>query len=151
LVEKEFDLTIEADISTSAEPMRVDWRRVTLVAGVPPFTWTELPSRPSSHADRDRRALKLSEAIAALIDSNSSLTPRAVRHVKRLLEDDQGAASLDLREWLDVLTSYSSERLKRFLVADSPRANRLRQSSPFFAVLTPDERDGVLASLEDAP
>ena len=148
-VEKEFDLTIEVHVLTPAEAPAVDWRRATLVAGLPPVERSDVPSRPSTHADRDRRALRLSEAIAALMDKDSSLTPRAVRHLERILLEEHGAASHDLREWLDILTSYSPERLKQFVVADTPRANRLRQSSPLFAVLTPDERDRVLQSLEE--
>lgn len=149
-VEKEFDLTIEAHVLTSTEAPAVDWRRAILIAGVPPVELPHAASRPSTHADRDRRALRLSEAIAALMDKDASLTPRAVKHLERILLGDHGAASHDLREWLDILTSYSPARLKRFVVAGTPRADRLRQSSPFFAVLTPDERDRVFKTLEES-
>ena len=44
--------------------------------------------------------------------------------------------------------STRNERLREFLVATTSRAQRLRQSSPFFAVLNPDERDEVLQRLE---
>jgi len=36
--------------------------------------------------------------------------------------------------------SYSLHRLLRFMVSDAPRAVRLRQSCPFFAVLRDKER-----------
>jgi hypothetical protein len=33
-------------------------------------------------------------------------------------------------------------------VSGTSRAQRLRQSSPFFAILTPEQRDRVLAAME---
>ena len=71
-----------------------------------------------------------------------------MQHLDRLLMDDQGTAEHDLREWRDILGSYSLRRLQDFLVSSSSRAIRLRQSSPFFAALTADERDQILEFLE---
>jgi hypothetical protein len=149
-VEADFDLTIEVHSWTRADAPEVDWRRVTLIAGIQPSEGSERPPVPTLHSDRDRRALKLSEAIVDLIDSDASLITRAKQHIERILGEERGAAGHDLREWMEVLESYSPERLKRFLVADTPRANRLRQSSPFLAVLTSDQRDRVLESIEVA-
>ncbi len=145
-IEQTFDVTIEIHAYTQADAPPVDWRAATLLAGVTPFE--QVQQRPALHADRERRTLKLSEGLVELLDRDSSLVPRALRHVERVLGEGAGPASHDLREWRDILASYSPERLKRFLVATTPRASRLRQSSPFFAVLTPDERDRVIAPLE---
>lgn len=147
-VERAFDLTIEIRAHTEADAPPVDWRGAILVAGVPSIQTGGEPLPGRMHADRERRALRMSEAIVTLLERDPSLVSRAMAHLERILEGEHGAASHDLREWLDLLRTYSPERLARFLVADSPRANRLRQSSPFFAVLGPDERDRVLASLE---
>jgi hypothetical protein len=54
--------------------------------------------------------------------------------------EDHGMANKDLKEWRDILEMYSIQRLSRFLTSTSKRANRLRQSNPFFAILNPDEK-----------
>jgi len=73
---------------------------------------------------------------------------RAVQHLDRLLREGQGTASGDIAEWRQLLVAYSPERVRSLLVSTSSRAQRLRQSSPFFAVLTPGERDQVMAAIE---
>ena len=147
-VESRFDVTIELHGFTSADLPNVPWRDATLLAGVPPIQWTRLQTPLAIHADREQRALKLSEAIAELLDEDPSIVRRATRHLERLLGDEPSAASEDLREWQAILATYSPERLKRILVSRNARAQRLRQSSPFFAVLTADERDHVIAAIE---
>ena len=147
-VERRFDVTIEIRGYTRTEAPDVDWGRATLVAGVPTDGASGSTRPVRAHSDHDARAARLSAAIAALLDENPSLTRRAVQHVRRLLGEDHGSASHDLREWLALLETYSTERLRRFLVSDSTRAQRLRQSSPFFAVLDASERDRVMAELE---
>ena len=69
---------------------------------------------------------------------------RAKEHAQRMLKKDHGLANKDIEEWRDILESYSIRRLSRFLISTSERANRLRQSNPFFAVLKPDERSLLL-------
>ena len=147
-LEREFDITIELRAFTNADAPEVDWPNTTLVAGVPPFDEGHWPTRQTAHADREDRAMRLSRAVADLLEHDPSLVARASRHVERVLAEETGPASHDLQEWRDILGSYSHERLKSFLVATTPRAIRLRQSSPFFAALTPEERDRVIAALE---
>jgi DNA-binding Lrp family transcriptional regulator len=149
-LEEELDVTIEIHPHTQADLPLVDWQAAILLAGLPPTEERPRSRTAPTHADREERALRLSRAIASLLDRDASLISRAVRHIDRTVHEDVGAASHDLQEWKDILTSYSRERLKSFLVSDSPRAARLRQSSPFFAVLTPDERDSVLATLDES-
>jgi hypothetical protein len=64
-----------------------------------------------------------------------------------MLKKDHGAANKDIDEWRDILETYSIRRLSQFLISTSERANRLRQSNPFFAVLKPDERSRLLNGL----
>jgi hypothetical protein len=66
-------------------------------------------------------------------------------HADVKVADRQGlllgrTADADLREWLEILQSYPITRLLRFLTSPSARAARLRQSSPFYPVLTDRER-----------
>lgn len=147
-IEQRFDVTIEVRAFARADAPPVSWGEVTLLAGVPPHSWTQAQTPLADHAAREERALRLSEAIVELLEKDPSIVKRAARHLERLEKDDPGAAAEDLREWQAILETYSRERLYRFLVSTSPRANRLRQSSPFFAVLTAEERDHVVAAME---
>ena len=147
-IEETFDLIVEVHGYTRADAPASSPEDSILLSGIP-FN----PSRPErgevrTHTQREARALRLSRAIAGLLEKNPSLIRRAIRHLERILVDDQGPATHDLEEWKALLTSYSIERTREFLVADSSRAERLRQSSPFFAVLSPSERDQVLDLLE---
>lgn len=141
--EREYDITVELHTFSRADAPDVAWRRAALLAGYPGDPQVELHS-PSRHSERLERARKMSKAIADMLDRDPSLKRRAERHLEMLLSRDAGAASHDLREWYEILTHYSHQRIKDFLVAETPRAERLRQSSPFFAVLSPDEREELL-------
>ena len=148
-VEQHFDVTMEVHGYTRADAPIVRWSHVTLLAGVAPTESRTLGHEISTHGDRDQRALRLSEAVSRLLDQDPSLSRRAQRHIERLLTKDQGMAAHDLREWQAILKSYSLKRLREFLVSSASRARRLRQSSPFFAVLNDEERDRVLEFLEE--
>lgn len=150
-IEDTFELTIEVHRFTRADAPEISWDEVTLLAGVPEAAASLQDPGLASHSDRDERALRWSAAIASLLDRDPSLTRRATSHIQRILAEDQGAAAHDLREWLAILTQYSNERLREFLVSTTSRAQRLRQSTPFLAVLNPDERDAVLQFLEREP
>ncbi len=153
-VEERFDLTIELHAYTRADVPEVEWNSVILLAGIapsesPPKSSREPKHGASTHRDREERALSFSRVVANYLDRDPSLRRRAQRHVDRLLAEDQGMATQDLREWQAILERYSLRRLREFLVSSTPRAQRLRESSPFFAVLNAEERDHLLAAMED--
>jgi DNA-binding Lrp family transcriptional regulator len=147
-VEVEFDTTIELHTFSRADAPVVDWDTAQLLAGHPDRVLPGMGGGGPDHVARDQRAAKLSEAIVELLERDPSLIKRASRHVELLLREDQGMAAHDLKEWGSILSRYSRQRLSEFLVSDTPRAQRLRQSSPFFAVLSADERDEVLQRME---
>lgn len=147
-IEADFDTTIEVHAFSRADVPHLNWNDVLLLAGRPNELHPESQRGPVRHEDRDRRAAKLSQAISELLDRDPTLIKRAARHVEVLLQSEQGMASHDLEEWRSILARYSRQRIIDFLVSDTPRAQRLRQSSPFFAVLTGDERDKVLRLME---
>ena len=144
-LERDFDLIIELRTFSRADAPEILPEETELLTG---YIDASKGSADRTHAERDDRAAKFSVAIARLLDSDPSLIRRASRHLEFLLEDDQGTASHDLREWRDILTHYSTQRIKDFLVSDTPRARRLRQSSPFFAVLDHGEREVVTKAAE---
>ncbi|RJQ51528.1 MAG: hypothetical protein C4530_19980 [Desulfobacteraceae bacterium] len=151
-VEKAFDLTVEVKGYTKADISDAILGGVTLLFGILPL-WTDL-SKPrinalASHRERDRLLLELSGKLAEAIEKDASLVKRAKEHIDRLLKINQGPASRDLREWRDILEMYSIQRLSRFITSTSERANRLRQSNPFFVVLAPEDQTRLLHGLEN--
>lgn len=101
------------------------------------------------HEDHDRRALNRAKRLADLLVVNPGLRDRALDWLNEQL--DQEGGNRDLREWKRILESTSIPRLRRLLSAETDRAVRLRQSLPFWPVLTDDERERVLAEMNDEP
>lgn len=56
----------------------------------------------------------------------------------------------ELMEWIRILSTMSAARLQRFLVEDSERAIRLRQTLPALNFLSPFERDQATRGQTDA-
>lgn len=149
-VESDFDLTIEVYGYTKADIPSFEAEMVISLYGVLPFSDKnnlEVISRPLTHKERDHRLLVLSGRLAEAIEQDGSLVKRAKEYVHQLLQKDHGSATGDIVEWWEILESYSIRRLSRFLTSSTERANRLRQSNPFFAILSSDERDQLLSGL----
>ena len=142
LVENDFDLTIELEGYTKADIFDYTFDDVTVLYGVLPSTNSSIRQHasPLTHNEKNRRLEAISRKLAKAIEQDSSLLLRAKAHIDRLLKEDPGTATQDLTEWRDILDSYSLQRLSRFFTSSSERANRLRQSNPFFAIVNADER-----------
>lgn len=148
-LEKDFDIVVELAFHTEADPPAEDARAEVLLAGVPPSRAETSRPRIRSHSDLDARARRMAEGVARLLQRNPSLVRAAKTHLDRLLREGQGAAEADLLEWRRILDTYSNERLRDLLTSTSSRADRLRQSAPFFSVLSPKERDELMVYLEE--
>jgi predicted transcriptional regulator len=149
-VERDFDLTIEVNGYTKADLPNLEADNVTPLYGVLPFPdryCREMYAAPLTHEEKDQKMLELSRRLTEAIERDTSLVRRAKGHVQRLLQSDHGSATKDIEEWRDILGSYSIRRLSRFLISTSQRANRLRQSNPFFAILNSEERSRLLNGL----
>ena len=144
-IEKEFDTTIELQLYSRVDLPNIEWGSTTPIAGYSAESTTPTPVE----SDRRDRALRWSNAIAAMLEQTPSLLKRAIRHLDLLLQEEQGPSAHDLSEWRDILAHYSIQRIKEFLASETPRATRLRRSSPFFAVLTAEERETLMEMLED--
>jgi len=151
-VENAFDLTIEIEGYTKADISDLNFEGFTALYGVLPLTDSPIRQQtknPFTHREKDQSLYILSRKIADAIEQDTSLVRRAIEYIDRLLMEDHGMATKDIREWRDILKMYSIQRLSRFLTSTSERANRLRQSNPFFAVLNPDEKASLINALED--
>lgn len=146
-LEREFDIIVEVAVYTRADAP-VPRADAIMLWGVVPGS--EMAGRPpaKTHSAAMRRELVISREIADIVRRDPELIERARRHVVRLLNEEQGMARSDILEWRQLLESYSPDRVADLLESESSRAERLRQSSPFFAVLTSSERATVLERLE---
>ena len=135
---------------TKSDIPRFGVDEVTLLYGVMPFPdkySRKRHAKPLTHKEKNQHMLELSRKLAEAVEHDTSLIRRAKEHVQRMLKKDHGSATEDIKEWRDILESYSIRRLSRFLLSTSERANRLRQSSPFFAILSTDEQNQLLNQL----
>jgi len=150
-VEKDFNLTIELEGYTKADILYLDSNELTPIYGIMPSFNHPLRQQikgPLNFRKRDRRLLALSRELANAIQQDTSLLRRAKNHIDSLLHDDHGMANRDLLEWRDILDMYSVQRLSQFFISSSERANRLRKSNPFIAILNADERVRLTTDME---
>ena len=98
-----------------------------------------------SHVWIDQRSLALHEAVAAKIEAQPQLVEVARANLRRWLSTNPAAA---LREWWQVLDTSPLPELLALLRSPGDHAARLRQSSPFAGLLTPEERQSILTHYE---
>lgn len=98
-----------------------------------------------SHQWIDRRSLAMHVRVAEKVAGDPELLDVARRNLHRWLERSPQPALL---EWKDLLDSLSLKELLDLLRSPDERAARLRQSSPFAGILTPEERRKILADYE---
>ena len=73
-------------------------------------------------------------------DDPDAVIGKALRNLHAWMSRREDAASqAALQEWLELLESQPPEEIASFIVCESERATRMRQSSPFAGVLTPRE------------
>ena len=80
------------------------------------------------------------QGLLALLGENLSLIKRARQRVLQKLEHRHPNNGHDDWEWRKILDTYPLPKLLHFLESDSPRALRLRKSSPFAEVLSEEEK-----------
>lgn len=98
-----------------------------------------------SHQWIDRRSLALHEAVAAKLEAQPQLLEVARDNLRRWLGTNSAPV---LREWWLVLDATPLPALLALLRSPDEEAARLRQSSPFAGLLTPDERQSILSEYE---
>jgi hypothetical protein len=103
-----------------------------------------------SHDEHDARSRRLAVAIAAKIRREPGLIATAEKRVKRRAREASPRERRDLMEWIRSPSTMSPEHLQRFLLEDSERAIRLRQTLPALNFFSPFERDAVMRSQTDA-
>jgi hypothetical protein len=101
-----------------------------------------------SHEWIDERSLALDLAIAEKLRAEPGLLDRARTTLDRWLEQRQPAVPSALLEWREVLSRWPFARILDLLASSDENTRRLRQSSPFCGILSPEERLAILKDYE---
>ena len=101
-----------------------------------------------THEWIDQRSLAFDRVIAEKLRADPSLLARAQRTLERWLQQRRSAAPPVLVEWHDILVDWPLDRILDLLTSADENACRLRQSSPFCGILTPEERRAILKEYE---
>jgi len=104
---------------------------------------SDSPVTYSDHMRLDARSLALHAAIARKLIANPSLIDQARLTLQRWKELHGPELPSYFGDWERVL-QRRPEEVAGLLVSMTEDATRLRQSSPFVNVLTPDERSKIL-------
>lgn len=97
----------------------------------------------SDHIRIEERSIALHRAVADRIRKNHKLMREAEQNLQRYLQQSFSEGKTPTRsllEWQELLENKSLEEILEFMVSDSERARRMRQSSPFAGILSPQER-----------
>jgi hypothetical protein len=90
---------------------------------------------PNPHAHIDDANLEHDRATAAALRRHPELVHAAEENLARWLKRDGEAVHPALQEWKDILFFLRPEQIADFLESQTPKAKRLRQSSPFIGIL----------------
>lgn len=101
------------------------------------------------HSERDDEAKAYAAKIAEKLESDPSLRERLLLRLQERLAEASTGEQLELAEWQRILRTKSIPRLARFLVEDSQRATRLRQTMPFVDLLSSRERKSLLTAPDE--
>ena len=94
---------------------------------------------PNPHAKIDEENRERDRRNAAAIRLRPELSQVARNNLERWLRIDGNHAHPALLEWRAIMDFLTSDEIADFLESDTPKANRLRQSSPFIALLSADK------------
>jgi len=98
-----------------------------------------------SHAWIEQRSLALHEAVAATLEAQPELLEVERANLQRWLSTNHAPVP---REWCQLLDASPLPALLALLRSPDDEAARLRQSSPFAGLLTPEERRSILKEYE---
>jgi hypothetical protein len=102
------------------------------------------------HEKVDAASMAMDRAVAGMLRQRPELVLVAQRNLERWIQQGEVASPHPAwLEWQELLARLRPGELADFLESDSPRANRLRQSSPFCGILSPTDRLAILEVCEE--
>ena len=140
-IESAFDLTINLEGYSRADLAFVSTENVQLLFGRSVNEQDDEVGIKATQLVMDQRARAWAKELAKLVRDDSSLITEARVWAENKITGGAGTASHDIVEWVNILSGYSKRQILEFLVSESPRSHRLRQSSPFLAVLNQEQKE----------
>ena len=111
--------------------------------GAGPLPETACPE-PWSHPWHDRLGLRYHQCMAEKIRRQPTLLEIARENLRRWMAAEPDATpSQARREWQRILDSESVAEIIRLMTDPTEEGHRLRQSTPFAGILTPEERQAI--------
>ena len=143
-VERDFDVTIEVRGVTSADVDLIKEPDKIMIWGFDPSRMyaeqDESKKGSISHQELDPRSLNDAGLWIKFLKKHPEVIERTKKYLKEKTQSEQSGVRKELQEWYRLLENMSFQRLKKFIKSDSERSTRLRQSLPFWPVLTVAER-----------
>ena len=104
------------------------------------------------HEVINNRSLELNRLVAGKIRRQPELMDFVRSNLKSTLDDQKLSDSCKdaLKEWDYILRNFRTDVVLDTLVEESERGQRLRQSTPFWGILTQEERGQVFRQYEPA-
>ena len=146
-IERNFDVTVDirgvslADLET--KPYLTEGKLI-VIYGVGPCTllesYTGRTSPKATHKEVDTTSESRAKIWVELLEYHPSIINRAIDYLETRMHEFSGGEKKELAEWLHILKTMPVQRLKKFLMSDTERSVRLRQSLPFWPVLNEHER-----------
>lgn len=152
-IESDYDVTIDIRGVTVADlesrPALID-DEVILLWGIDPQSILERPGKNSgkqkTHRELDARSLTDAKAWTDLLRKYPEIVSRTINYLDEHIPQISSGEKKELQEWKHILETMSYQRLKKFLLSNSERSVRLRQSLPFWPALNEKERTELLES-----
>lgn len=144
-IEKRFDVTIEVKGITTADEECIEKSGKIILWGPEPHHYldsandshTSIPS----HRELEDRSRQYASYWIQFLKKHPEVIERTITHLDKQIQQSNSGVQQELTEWKHILESTSLQRLKKIMESDSDRSNRLRQSLPFWPVLTEEERN----------
>lgn len=149
-IERSFGLVIEIHLHARADSPAAPEEAI-LLSGHEEHPGSSDPAHTRTRLESEQQSLEIARLLVTRIRSDPSIIRRALHYTDHLLSQGQGTSDGDLKEWQQILSTYTTEQLGAFLVSSAPRALRLRRSMPFLAILTPDERARIIPNRGHMP
>jgi hypothetical protein len=97
------------------------------------------------HDLTDQRLLEMHRLIGEKLRKNPKLLETSISRLREVIvERRQKDLYVEpFEEWLNILETWPKSKIFELLISKSEEGNRLRQSGPFFGVLSEEERQKV--------
>ena len=152
-IESKFDVTIEVKGITIADEDELKKRDKILLWGTDAIYYLNDSESEAkelrSHQILDERSLTDIKAWINFLNTHPEIIERTKTYLENKINSETSGVKNELKEWKRILENMSFQRLKKFMQSESERSTRMRQSLPFWPVLSEIEKDEFKSTIKD--